>query len=72
MTKRLRKVEVAQVPAEEAAAISAAIAMYLNNNKFTIKKITPLKRDTALFEKAVVKASTPDAKHSFFTWRPKH
>ena len=69
---RLRKFDTDQIPAEKAAAIAVALAVYLNNNRFVIKRIRPLDKVVMLFEKTKTKVSLPDAKHSFFTWRPKN
>ena len=67
---RLRKVATDQVPEEEAAAIASAIASYMANSRFIIKKIEPLDDSITLFEMSDKENTAPDAQYSFFTWRP--
>ena len=73
---RLKKFDTKLVSAEESAAIAGALAVYLQNNKFVIKSIKPLDKDVMFLGKAKAdpktETSVPDAKYSFFTWRPKH
>ena len=67
---RLRKVESDQVPEEEAAVIASAIASYMGNARFVIKKIEPLNDGITLFKMSENDNIAPDAQYSFFTWRP--
>ena len=67
---RLRMVETDQVPEEEAAAIVSAIAAYMKNSRFVVKKIESLDDNITMFRMSEKENNAPDAQYSFFTWHP--
>ena len=68
---RLRKLEMDQVPEEEAAVIASAIASYMGTSKFMIRSVEPLDGDVAPFGVANTESKTSVEQRSFSTWRPK-